>query len=455
MGELVNLPSSINVGDPGLVPWGEQVGAVLNKATHAATPSTLPARDAFGRLQVADPANDADAVTKLYVDTAVAGPVLANDSIVAGLLDNPASATSALLATTIAAGQDHAMSMLSWRTALASRDAQPANVVCLGDSITEFYAASTFDRRWVNRLGALLRAKAPVAGVVGGAGYISPAVKSGTPLFTWPGTYSGAGTSDSAGPKKRVWGLTAAGHEMTYNVTGTAVDVIGYRNVTGTISFNVQVDGGTPVTYPLPTSTLNAVWSQRVSLGSAGAHTVIVSYNSGTVYTFGLVVYNGDENAGVRVHECGWYGATVATWGSTGRWAADLGMLNPDLLIISLGTNDKDGIDAATFETQLGGFVDYLRASIPRQFSIVLQSYASADGVNPWANYVQAMVNVATARSEVVVVNQGRIMPRYSDDTSNVHALYYSDGKHLADAGMALVASNLAEFLVPNGAIGM
>ena len=68
MGELVNLPSSINVGDAGLVPWGEQVGAVLNKGTSAATPSTLAARDAFGRLQVADPANAADATTKGYVD---------------------------------------------------------------------------------------------------------------------------------------------------------------------------------------------------------------------------------------------------------------------------------------------------------------------------------------------------------------------------------------------------
>lgn len=98
MGELVNLPSSINVGDPGLVPWGEQVGAVLNKATSGATPSTLAARDSFGRLKVADPADQADAATKLYVDTVVAGPVLANDGIVAGLVGNPASATAAALA---------------------------------------------------------------------------------------------------------------------------------------------------------------------------------------------------------------------------------------------------------------------------------------------------------------------------------------------------------------------
>lgn len=96
MGELVNLPTIIHVGDAGHVAWGEQVGAVLNKATSAATPSTIVARDATGRIRFADPVDAADAVTKLYVDRAVAGltpPLVAtNDGVMTAIAEDSSSA---------------------------------------------------------------------------------------------------------------------------------------------------------------------------------------------------------------------------------------------------------------------------------------------------------------------------------------------------------------------------
>jgi hypothetical protein len=51
-----SFPATISPGDPGLVEWGENVGAALTEAAPAATPNVMALRDGSGRLHVASPA---------------------------------------------------------------------------------------------------------------------------------------------------------------------------------------------------------------------------------------------------------------------------------------------------------------------------------------------------------------------------------------------------------------
>lgn len=64
-----NFPTTINVGDPGHVAWGMNIGAAINEADPAATPNVMIERDSFGRAKVATPSAVDDIATKGYVDT--------------------------------------------------------------------------------------------------------------------------------------------------------------------------------------------------------------------------------------------------------------------------------------------------------------------------------------------------------------------------------------------------
>lgn len=107
------IDADITAGDPLHVEHHEALAAALNEAASAATANVLVLRDSFGRIQVATPSVAADAATKGYVDTAVAGVPGASDATtsakgivqLAGDLGGTAAAPTVVASSTTVSGK--------------------------------------------------------------------------------------------------------------------------------------------------------------------------------------------------------------------------------------------------------------------------------------------------------------------------------------------------------------
>lgn len=356
----------------------------------------------------------------------------------------PFSPRSARNADAISARK--AAALQTWFAALADRDNNPANVVCLGDSITEGEAATTYAKRWVNRFRDQLRARYPTTGITGGVGFI-PCVTSVT-TFTWPvaRTSGTASFEDNQGPKKRAAKMSAA-TTYTFTVTGTAIDIMWYR-FSGGGTFSYTVDGGAAANVST-SGTKGDGQLTRVSLGSSGAHTVTINWVSGTAYVDGIIVYDGDENAGIRVHEAGHSGISAVQWDTATdalQWPKAVAALNPKLLIYSLGVNDLGQNNTpAQFKAAVQSMLTAIRTAGVSP-SVVLQmfwtpNYTGTGGT--WDQFVAAAYEIAASDSAVCVLNQTLRMPNVSGDTLGL----YNDTVHPTNKGHAMVADCLTGFV--------
>lgn len=339
----------------------------------------------------------------------------------------------------------------TWYAALANRHYAPANIVCIGDSITEGASADAIGKRWTSRLAANLRGRFPVSGVVGGQGYISAVATTGFASFTWPSVVSGAPSGTTTWGAKRNTRNLVAGTSYTYTVTGTAIDVCFVKASTAN-SGNVVVDGGAPTAVD-GQGTAGGGYLQRISLGASGVHTVVVSGNVSIFRFHGLIVYDGDESAGVRVHECGQTGATTSSWitggspGTTG-WNADIAAFAPGLIIIGLGVNDATSIASTLTKTNLQDLITYLRAGgagINPSILIMPTFLKSTITAAQWAPYVAAMKEIAAADAMVSVLDLTTRMPQVSGGTLGL----YADTVHPTNKGHSMIADIVADFIAP------
>lgn len=352
----------------------------------------------------------------------------------------------ALTASGKTANAKAATALQGWYARLAQRDTARADVVILGDSLTNGQGATQIGRRYTTRTATRLRQRLGLT--AGGVGYIS-ASNTGESTFTWPAAAAG-GTAPSQntdyGVNRYITFLGSSGQAITFTVTGDSVDIMSYNNA-GVFSYSV--DGGAATNIP-GTSGVEVV--THVSLGSAGSHTVTLAWVSGSVFIDGLVVYNGDYTAGVHVHAGGHYGWSTVEWtgGGTGstQWPGAIAALTPDLIGIELGLNDITyPTTSADFQTNLANLIGYIRAGItdPDPPIVLIAMPARQSTAATWPAYVDAMYAVAAADSKVLVCDLGQRVPGYDADA---WSLYY-DGVHPNDAGHALIADALTEFLLP------
>ncbi|MDB5696227.1 MAG: hypothetical protein JWN21_1770, partial [Sphingomonas bacterium] len=248
----------------------------------------------------------------------------------------------------------------AWHAALADRVNAPAKAVWLGDSITEGLNAPSYGTRWVERALARLRLDHPTPGVAGGFNYL-PAINTaftqgaappqGQPYTALTGGALGFDTSFGLGARSAVF--NAVGDGATYTVQGTSVTLHYVRGpATGTMS--VSIDGGAATVI----NTAGALGMQQWSSGALtpGIHTVTVTRSAGgSVYLAGLLVFNGDEAAGVHGYDAGHFGWNTTQFAAaqSNTWAS-LGLIAPQLVTIALGTNDYQAqTPIATFRANL------------------------------------------------------------------------------------------------------
>ncbi|MBC8092163.1 MAG: hypothetical protein H7Y15_09550 [Pseudonocardia sp.] len=347
--------------------------------------------------------------------------------------------------------------LASWRTALAGRASAPADWVVIGDSITEGEGASTRGARWIERLQALLRAALPTPGVAGGEGYvpgqnISTSFSNG---WSYSGNLSGNGTF---GLGHRTVVLSGPDGAMSRAVTGTSITVAFTKaNTTG--SFRVLIDGVPAVTVDTAvggTSTARDTGRTVVSLGARGAHTVRIEWAAGgQCFVNGMFVFDQDETSGIRLTESGQHGSSSAEWSPNTSSTAyvladDLTLLNPDLVIISLGPNDMiQGRASGVFKTNMLAIVAQSRAAAPTAPIVLLAAYAlAATYAEPWQNYVDKLREIAAADPTVTLIDLSATLPSAA---ATPYGLMSPDGVHPSDAGHDLIARTVAATLVPDG----
>jgi lysophospholipase L1-like esterase len=294
------------------------------------------------------------AVSDVSGAAAVPAGVAAGRKTAAAARKTAAAQTRTPAATGSARGRSNAVALQQWRSALADRANHPADVVVVGDSITEGYFVADADR-WISRLRAHLQATNP-AGVAGGEGFI-PAwhvgrrIDSTVPVWSQRWTLNGFSddwVDTGYGLGRRA--LVFDDARQTASITVRADRVwVAYTEGPGRGLVRVTVDSGLPVLIDTKAAVIRSgrIWDSGPL--PTGAHTVTVAAVPGnTAVLDGIMAFQGDGGSGanrgrgVRVWDGG-HGMYASREFADGMayWAQGFDVISPDLVVIELGVNDE------------------------------------------------------------------------------------------------------------------
>lgn len=349
----------------------------------------------------------------------------------------------------------NAVALRRWSAALADVANNPADVMCIGDSITEGSNSTTVAGRWVDQMTAQLRALVAVPGVGGGLNY-NP-VRYVTSSLPSAATVTGAPTSSAYGLGARSYDLTTTTPVITFTVTGTSVKIFYVRSATTSVG-SYSVDGATAVNFTTSTGNLGRIDTQAsttVAFATRGTHTVAVKWVSGgTVTVEGLAVFDGDETKGVRIWESGYFGLStsdITNYIGFGLFGFDdrITAIQPALVIIQFGTNDAStgagNLSAATYKANMLTIISHVKSASTITPSIVLMAMyrPNVTFVEPWGNYVQALYDIAAADPACCVLDlTGRFPPVASDVLG-----LYADTIHPSAKGQISIGAIASNFL--------
>ncbi|MGC9544036.1 SGNH/GDSL hydrolase family protein [Streptomyces sp. UG1] len=267
--------------------------------------------------------------------------------------------------------------------------------------------------------------------------------------------------NDDWGPKRLAAQLdfTAPADRITYSaLQGTAVDIMWTRLSLGG-NFQYRVDGGSWSSVATGGSDQDGMLT-RVTLGASGAHSLDIEAATDGFQAFvsGVIEYDGDENAGITVHDCGHFGWDTSFWISVvtanNTWPAAISALSPHLIVIMLGANDHFlNTDPATYQSNLVTLISSLRGAVgaPSPFPPILLAMHAARGGSftyPWADYVNAAHNVAQA-DDLVTCLDLTLGPRLPNQADSPNHGLYADTAHLSNKGNSYVADRICDFISP------
>lgn len=352
-------------------------------------------------------------------------------------------------------GASPSIALRRWSAALADAANNPADVMCIGDSITEGSSSTTVAGRWVDQMTAQLRALIPVPGVNGGLNY-NP-VRYVTSTLPAAATVTGTPTSSAYGLGARSYDLTTTTPVITFTVTGSSFKIFYVRSA-GTGVGSYSIDGAGAVSFTTSTGNLGRTDTQAsttVAFATRGTHTVAVKWVSGgTVTLEGLAVFDGDETKGVRVWESGYFGLSTVDITNNigfGLFGFDdrITAIQPALVILQFGTNDANtavaNISAATYKANMLTIISHIKSACTITPSIVLMAMyrPNVTFVEPWGNYVQALYDIAAADNAVCVLDLTARFPPVSGDVLGL----YADAIHPSAKGQVSIGAITSNFL--------
>jgi lysophospholipase L1-like esterase len=350
---------------------------------------------------------------------------------------------------------DQSGAWYTWRKALANQANETARMLHIGDSITEGTGVSSHTQTWPYLVAQKIRQAYPsIAGnaVTGSTGWTPVRQTSSTLGSLW--TIAGSYTDNLFGFRFTRSIALQPGGTVTGTVTGTSID-IWFPKGTATGTFTVKVDGvQVGGTYGGTNASTQDGFKQRVSLGAAGSHTVVLTSTHATnpQYFSGITVFNGNENSGVVAVNAGFHGSNTANWltaANNANWVQNIPALDPHLVTIELGANDYSAaLGYTAFKSNLRTLVEQIRANCITYPSIVFVAvHKRSETVTPrWEAYEYGLQQLATELG-CGFIDCRRTMPDVGSAEA-VSAGLYVDTVHPSAAGYALMADEIARVLL-------
>lgn len=347
-----------------------------------------------------------------------------------------------------------------WTLAMRGSDDEAANVVVLGDSVSEGYGfRRNLERRWVDRLERALRARAGVEDCpTDPAGYrgTSSVVPARYHAPSMPDPYRAGRTAPQpmAGPGGRALDLKPGG-SVTWTVEAESVD-IGYRTRPDGGTLEVTIDGQVPLEGVAIPTELDGGEAERVVWSSGdlgpGEHTVRVrnstSVLSGALTTVtDLTPFRGDRDRCVHVLDASRSGVTAERITQTPSYLADALSLDPDLLVVPLGFNDaRSGSSPADFGRTLDRLITQARSEGYEGPVLLVGWFEPRWGTSipPWSEYLEAMSG-RTERDAVSFLDLSAVLPPVRGAPEGL----YMDSLHPSAAAQPRIARSLLEALAP------
>lgn len=364
-----------------------------------------------------------------------------------GLLDAPGLSRPA---ADLRYSASAATKLLGFGVAIANRANQPVDILGLGDSVMEGQGVypGALNLRWASQTIKALRQAYPLQGVTGGFGY-KPAWNS--PNLSSPAV-SGTTTQATNGLGHRSLTLGSAGASVTYTETCTSFKLLLKR--TGTDAVTVSIDGSTSTIAAGPTG--EYVWTSAALY--RGSHSIVITQTAGTPEVEGLMLYDGDEAAGIRYWDSSKSGAKAADFstvsGGSQAWlaAAAAAGFAPSLVWIGYGFNDAvtngGNKTAATFKTDAANVIAAVRGQWANVPILLIGNYQppsrqSPNTRDPWAAYGTALRQLADADPAVAYLDQ---MNRIGSITTDLYG-FLDDATHPSKKGHLYYADQVTDVL--------
>lgn len=347
------------------------------------------------------------------------------------------------------AGAADTSGLVQWRAAVADRASSPVDIVCIGDSITEGYRASSSANRWVEKLAASLD------GTYGGTTAIYRPAAFGTPLdppaFALPWTISG-GLQDTTYELGRKNNVITAGGSMSISATSTGFSILYARGPAASTfgSFKYAIDGGATTTVSAVNSVAQGGRMETVTGLALGSHTVAITPDVDNVPIGGIIFHNGTETSGFRIWEGGHSGYKVSDYIDTSlaHWMDGLNQISPDLVIIMLGRNEwVAGTTTGLYISNLQTLIANVRAASYPTPSVMLVAEMQGNytpGIL-WSDYVAAIAALVASDGNLAYVDLNPAFGGYTVPPSG--SFYNADLAHPSDAGMQEIADEIAAAL--------
>jgi hypothetical protein len=206
--------------------------------------------------------------------------------------------------------------------------------------------------------------------------------------------------------------------------------------------FTVRTDGGATLETVTATAGSNSYAVEEVTC-TAGAVTVEILRSSSSVWIMGIETYSSAEPRVTFVNSA-WYGITssilddaVYPWDGAGCLAA----VDPDLVIISMTTNDVNGsLNVDTYKTLIDGFVVAAQAAGADVLLMSDGPFSGATYAN-FNNYNEKLREIAVARG-CMWLDMDRVWVSYSSANTNglMSDTLHENASGAADKATAIVS---------------
>jgi len=200
---------------------------------------------------------------------------------------------------------------------------------------------------------------------------------------------------------------------MQRTVTGTAVDVITTKRSGGGL-ITVTIDGNAKASIDTNNATEANGFSTRYGGLAQGSHVLGRSCTTASAYAVveGIVEFNQDETAGIRIWEGADAGYNSTSYVNITKWAATAdAVMVPDFAFLALGLNDYASggtITPPQYKTNMHVIFAGIQTANPECPVILHNSYERGDQTSPpypWSDYLAKINEIVAADSKTLVVD--------------------------------------------------